>query len=92
MTSLAVYLTTENRDEDSEISLTGSILELIKQEQDEENQYRLLSALGTLLTYSSPSIHLANMLEVKMQLNRLQEQTADRERMQIIIYELNSLL
>ncbi|KAI8067940.1 WD40-repeat-containing domain protein [Gongronella butleri] len=83
--NLAVYLTTVARDEDSEISLTGSILELIKQETDEENLYRLLTALGTVLTYSEPCIEMANLLEIKMQLNRLQHQTADRERMQAII-------
>lgn len=49
--SFAVFLTTDQKNEDSEISLTGTLVELIKQEQDEENLYRFLMALGTLVIF-----------------------------------------
>lgn len=44
-----MFLTTEARDEDSEINLTGSLVDLVKEEEDEENLFRLLSALKTLV-------------------------------------------
>ncbi|CAO3583550.1 unnamed protein product [Absidia cylindrospora] len=89
--NFAVFLTTESRDEDSEINLTGSLVDLIKEEDDEENLYRLLAALGTLFTHSPPCIEIANILDTKIELNRVKQKTSGRARMQTIIDELITL-
>lgn len=48
--SLAVLLTMhDQKDEDCQMSLIGSLAELVKSEHDEENLYRILVAIGTLV-------------------------------------------
>ena len=48
--SFAVFLTSHTlTDEDCQVGLAGSLVELLKAEQDEENMYRTLVALGTLV-------------------------------------------
>ncbi|KAI8099820.1 phospholipase A-2-activating protein [Halteromyces radiatus] len=89
--NFAVFLTNEARDEDTEISLTGSLVELIKQEQDEENLYRLLMALGTLFIHSPPCLEMANILDIKVELRRLKQAMSGRDRMQHVLDELVAL-
>ncbi|SAM07074.1 hypothetical protein [Absidia glauca] len=90
--NFAVFLTTEARDEDSEINLTGSLVDLVKDEEDEENLFRLLSALKTLFIHSPPCIEIATILDTKIELNRLKKKTSGRDRMQTVIGELITLL
>lgn len=39
----------DQKDEDCQMSLIGSLVELVKSEHDEENLYRILVAIGTLV-------------------------------------------
>lgn len=52
--SFAVFLVSRpERDDDCEVGLAGSLLELIKVESDDENLYRALVALGTLVNFTN---------------------------------------
>jgi phospholipase A-2-activating protein len=45
----ASILFTQKQEGEVELELTGSIIELLKEEKDDENVYRFLMAIGTLV-------------------------------------------
>ncbi|KAL0077581.1 WD40-repeat-containing domain protein [Phycomyces blakesleeanus] len=92
--NLAVLLTTHgDRDEDGELSLMSSLLNLIKNEGlDEETLYRLLVSLGTLLKESSSTREAANIMELKTELQRLRGRNALAERITRVLNEMVTLM
>lgn len=46
--SFAILLASKKEDE-TELGFTGSLVELLKDEQDDENLYRFVMAFGTLV-------------------------------------------
>ncbi|CDS07832.1 hypothetical protein LRAMOSA01781 [Lichtheimia ramosa] len=91
--NLAVLLTMhDQKDEDCQMSLIGSLVELVKSEHDEENLYRILVAIGTLTKRSDVARETARVLDAAVEIQRVKSENAGKARVQQVIDELLPLL
>ncbi|KAI9273091.1 WD40-repeat-containing domain protein [Phascolomyces articulosus] len=91
--NFAVFLTSHTEtDEDCQVGLAGSLVELLKVEQDEENLYRVLVALGTLMVQADPCREAASIMGAKVELQRIKSQATGKQRIQNVIDEMLPLV
>ncbi|KAI9496120.1 WD40-repeat-containing domain protein [Zychaea mexicana] len=91
--NFAVFLTMHSEsDEDCQVGLAGSLVELLKVEQDEENLYRVLVALGTLMVHSEPCREVASIMGAKVELLRIKTQAAGKQRIESVTDEMVPLV
>ncbi|KAG2221615.1 hypothetical protein INT45_005189, partial [Circinella minor] len=91
--NFAVFLISHTlTDEDCQVGLASSLVELLKVEQDEENLYRSLVALGTLMVRVESCREAASIMGAKVELQRIKSQTADKQRIQKVIDEMLPLV
>ncbi|KAI8880183.1 phospholipase A-2-activating protein [Backusella circina FSU 941] len=88
----ASILFTQKQEGEVELELTGSIIELLKEEKDDENVYRFIMAIGTLMTQSSTCREAAKVLEAKPVIQKVQSSTTGQARTQKAVYETLALL
>ncbi|KAI8644225.1 WD40-repeat-containing domain protein [Parasitella parasitica] len=89
--NFAVLLTSKKEGE-VELGLTGTLVELLKDEQDDENLYRFVMAFGSLVCQSSACREVANIMEAKTEIGRIQSQKAGQDRMQKATAEILQIL
>ncbi|RCI02530.1 hypothetical protein CU098_008691 [Rhizopus stolonifer] len=89
--NFAILLSNKQEGE-TELGFTGTLVELLKDEQDDENVYRFLMALGTLISQSSACKEVGNIMDVKAQIRRIQSEKSGQERMQKATAEIIQLL
>ncbi|KAL9558810.1 hypothetical protein MBANPS3_000710 [Mucor bainieri] len=89
--NFAVLLASKNEGE-TELGFTGTLVELLKDEQDDENLYRFVMAFGTLICQSTACREVGNIMEAKTEIRRIQSQKAGQERMQKATAEILQIL
>ncbi|CAO0797417.1 unnamed protein product [Mucor circinelloides] len=89
--NFAVLLASKNEGE-TELGFTGTLVELLKDEQDDENLYRFVMAFGTLVCQSSACREVGNIMEAKTEIRRIQSQKAGQDRMEKATAEILQIL
>lgn len=89
--NFAILLSSKNEGE-IELGFTGTLCELLKDENDDENLYRFVMAFGTLVAQSSACREVGKIMDAKSEIRRIQSSKAGQDRMQKATAEILQLL
>lgn len=80
------------QEDDVQLGFTGTLIELLKDEDDDENLYRFVVAFGTLVSQSDASQQVAKIMEAKEVIKSIQVKKSGQDRMQKATLEIMQLL
>lgn len=84
-------LCTQKEDE-TMLGFTGTLVELLKDEEEDENLYRFVMAFGTLVSKSNTCREVGKIMSANDELRRIQATKAGQERMQRATSEILQIL
>ncbi|CAO3674439.1 unnamed protein product [Rhizopus stolonifer] len=89
--NFAVLLCTQKEDEIM-LGFTGTLVELLKDEGEDENLYRFVMAFGTLASKSNTCREVGKIMSANDEIRRIQATKAGQERMQRATSEILQIL
>ncbi|KAG1310950.1 hypothetical protein G6F61_002161 [Rhizopus arrhizus] len=89
--NFSILLSSKKEDE-IELGFTGTLVELLKDEKENENLYRFIMAFGTLISQSNTCREVGNIMGAKDEIRRIQITQTGQDRMQKATAEILQLL